>query len=115
LKDRGFQSYPGSFSEFWQARGAQDSEATVRIATRRRTRERRKPRPAAEAKAPPAPPSELQRRIAEAEQEKLVLERRVADAFSEGDHREGSRAAKKLEQHAARLKDMYERWVEEEG
>ena len=115
VKDRGFQSYPGSFSEFWQAREALDSPATARIATRRRTRERRKPRPAAVGKGPPPPPSELQRRIAEAEQEKLVLERRVANAFSEGDHREGSRAAKKLEQHAARLTDMYERWVEEEG
>ncbi len=115
VRDRQLVSYPGSFSEFWHASQAPGPE-TARVSTRRRARERQRPRRTVSRKAAPAaPPSELQTKIAEAEQEKLALERRVAEAFTRGDHREGTRVAKQLEQHAGRLEDMYERWAEEEG
>ena len=115
VRDRRLVSHPGSFSDFWHATQAAEREKTARVATRRRGRERRSPRPPAAKKSMAQEQSELQVKIADAEQEKLALERRVAQAFTEGDHREGSRVAKQLEQHAARLKEMYERWVEEEG
>jgi ATP-binding cassette subfamily F protein 3 len=115
VRDKRLVSYPGSFSEFWHASQAAGLE-TARVSTRRRARERRRPRRSVTRKAAPAaPPSELQTRIAEAEREKLALESRIAEAFTRGDHREGSRVAKQLERHAARLEDLYERWAEEEG
>jgi hypothetical protein len=42
------------------------------------------------------------------------LEKRAADAFTRGDHREGSPAATLLEQHRARLDELYARWIAEE-
>lgn len=116
VRDAELVSYPGTFSEFWRARQALLSREAVRVTTRRRARERRTPRPRVpNARAPAAPPSELQAKIAEAEEEKLALERRVAEAFTAGDHREGSRAAKQLERHASQLEDLYRRWVAEES
>ncbi len=61
--------------------------------------------------------SELQARIEEAERERGALEKRVSDAFTRGDHREGTRVATLLEQHRARLDELYARWIaaEERG
>jgi hypothetical protein len=53
----------------------------------------------------------LQRRIDDAEAERVRLERRVSEAFTRGDHREGTQAAKQLERHRARLDDLYEQWL----
>jgi chorismate mutase len=82
-----------------------------RISTRRHERERA-PRPAKRAASARA--SELQVRIEDAEREREVLEKRVSDAFTRGDHREGTRAATLLAQHRARLEELYARWVAEE-
>ena len=54
-----------------------------------------------------------QKRITELEEQRLELERRVADAFARRDHREGRRAAKQLEQLKTQLDDLYEKWVAE--
>ena len=43
--------------------------------------------------------------------ETSVLEKRVSDAFTRGDHREGTRAATLLEHHRARLDELYARWI----
>ena len=56
----------------------------------------------------------MQSRIEEAERERGALEKRVSDAFTRGDHREGTRAATLLEQHRARLDELYTRWLKEE-
>lgn len=42
------------------------------------------------------------------------LERFLVQAFTRGDHREGTRAATLLEQHRARLDELYARWIAEE-
>jgi hypothetical protein len=68
-----------------------------------------------EAAASPAATAMLQRRIEEAEAERLALEKKVADAFTRGDHREGTHASKQLERHRARLDDLYEQWAAAEG
>ena len=58
--------------------------------------------------------AELQSRIEEAERERGALEKRVSDAFTRGDHREGTRAAALLEQHRSRSDKLYARWIAEE-
>ena len=70
---------------------------------------RARPAPARTARA-----TELQARIEEAERERGALEKRVSDAFTRGDHREGTRAATLLEQHRSRLDKLYARWIAEE-
>jgi ATP-binding cassette subfamily F protein 3 len=115
VRDRRLVSYPGNFTEFWTAR-PRNTKAKARVATRRRTRERAPVSIATKAtNERPAAPSALALAIAEAEQEKVALERRLADAFTNADHREGARISKQVEQHEARLRQMYDRWVEEEG
>jgi ATP-binding cassette subfamily F protein 3 len=102
-------SHAGNFSEFWHVRRA--TQAPARIATRGRTRA---PRPTAPRPGRPddGRAAKLQSQIEEAEQERLSLERRVSEAFTRGDHREGSRAAGLLERHNARLERLYRDWVE---
>ena len=69
--------------------------------------------PQAEAKA--REPSALDRKIAEAEQEKLALEKRVSEAFTRGDHREGSRIATELERKSAELERLFAQWEREQA
>lgn len=115
VRDKQLVSFVGSFSEYWHERQADHPRRPARVSTRRRGRESRTPRPEAPGTSLSAPAtSETQSQIAEAEREKLELERRVAKAFSEGDHREGSRLARQLERHIAVLERMYDRWAEEE-
>jgi len=111
VREGRFASYTGNFSEYWAEHHAQPAASAGRIVTRRNERERT-PRPA----TPSAQrrPSELQTRIEDAERERGVLEKRVSDAFTRGDHREGTRAATLLEQHRARLDELYARWIAEE-
>jgi hypothetical protein len=75
---------------------------------------------AARAACGPARPNssratELQAKIERAEQERLGLERRVADAFTRGDHGAGTRAAGELERLKPRIDRMYREWLEAEG
>ena len=112
VRDGRFGSYSGNFSEYWAERHARPVASAGRIATRRSERER-------PARTPTRPPSAdgksaLQARIEEAERERGVLEMRASDAFTRGDHREGTRAATLLEQHRARLEELYEHWLAEE-
>ena len=111
VRDGAFESYAGNFSEYWAEHHEQPAVSAGRIATRRHERERA-PRPAKHATSVRA--SELQSRIEEAERERGALENRVSDAFTRGDHREGTRAATLLEQHRARLDELYTRWLKEE-
>ena len=55
-----------------------------------------------------------ERRIDEAEQERLELERRIADAFQRHDRREGRRASRQLEHLRTRLDELYEQWFTQE-
>lgn len=107
-----FESYTGNFSEYWSEHHAVPAVSAGRLATRRQERERE---PVATApSARPARPSVLHARIEEAERERTALEKRVADAFTRGDHREGTKAATLLEQHRSRLDKLYAQWIAEE-
>jgi ATP-binding cassette subfamily F protein 3 len=114
VRDRAFVAYDGNFSEYWHDRYPQPPpKSRGRVSTRRRERER----PARPAGAPDETrqQAELRERIETMERERDDLERKVADAFTRGDHREGARAATRLEQHTSRLDRLYEQWVALDG
>jgi ATP-binding cassette subfamily F protein 3 len=111
VRDRAFVAYDGNFSEYWHERYPQPPpKSRGRVATRRRELER----PATAAAAAPTETrqqAELRQRIEAMERERDDLERKVADAFTRGDHREGARSASRLEQHKSRLDRLYEQWI----
>ena len=114
LRDKKLVSHLGSFSEYWAERQAALRPDRTRATTRGRRRERaRRVNPQAEEKA--REPSALDRQIAEAEQEKLALEKRVSEAFTRGDHREGGRIAKDLERKSAELNRLFSQWEREQS
>lgn len=114
LIDRTLVSHIGSFSEFWaQHQASQRRRGGARATLRGRQRERpRRVNPQAVALA--KEPNELDRKIEEVESEKIALEQRVAEAFSSGDHREGSRVANDLERKSAELDRLYVQWEREQ-
>ena len=115
VREQKLYSHQGNFSEFWASR-LRHRPAKARVATRARVRERNEPvRAAVRMNAAPRAPSQLSSLIAAAEQEKVALEKRLAAAFTNADYREGNKLSKQLELHEARLQDMYDRWLAEEG
>jgi len=117
LKDRKLVPHPGSFSEYWAERRATMRPERARASTRGRRREResrreRRVNPQAAAKA--REPSALDLQIAEAEREKVTLEKAVSEAFTRGEHREGARMANELERKSAELERLYAQWEREQ-
>ena len=53
----------------------------------------------------------LERRIKEAEADKLELEQRVGRAFEDRKDSDGRRLNRQLERVSAMLEDLYEQWV----
>jgi ATP-binding cassette subfamily F protein 3 len=119
LRGGGFAPFEGNFSEFWLSRQAEARRQTARVTTRAKQREPTVSKqsqagaPAVQVASPAV--AALQRRIEEAEAERLRLEQRVSAAFTRGDHREGAAASKRLERHRARLDDLYEQWAAAEA
>ena len=54
---------------------------------------------------------ELERKINQAESEKLELEKGINDAFAASDYREGKRLSVRLEKLGKRLQDLYDQWM----
>ena len=111
VRDGKLVSFDGNFSEFWHARQAAASAMTGRVKTRERSRARARVERADQRDMI----ASLERRIKEAEAEKLDLERQAADAFDRGQHRRGRRIGKQIERNAAMLDDLYEQWAAETG
>ena len=107
LEDQDLVSVVGNLSEFWQARYKTTTAETGRVATR--GADRRKARvERAELRADVA---SLERRIEEAEEQKLELEGQIGQAFEEGDNRAGRRLNRQLERVRTLLIDLYEQWA----
>jgi ATP-binding cassette subfamily F protein 3 len=116
VRDGKFVPFDGNFSEYWQEREADRRRETARVATRNRQREQPRAPGTSRPAAGPSRGDDLATRIEAAERERADLERRVADAFTRGDHREGSRVARLLELQRARIDDLYRRWsLDDEG
>ncbi len=109
LQDGKLVSFDGNFSEFWYARQALESPVRGRVKTRERSRVRARVERAQQRDRV----SSLERRIQEAEAEKLDLERQAADAFNRGQHRQGRRLGRQIERTASLLEDLYDQWTTE--
>ena len=104
LEDRDLVSFEGNFSEFWQARYRSAPGETGRVATRGADRKR----PGVERAEQRADVASLERRIEEAEEEKLDLEQRIGEAFEGRENREGRRLNRQLERTRTLLVDLYD-------
>jgi ATP-binding cassette subfamily F protein 3 len=111
VRDRQFEPFVGNFSEYWAARAPTLPSAQARVSTRRHARERKPTQPRQKPRATVEGAAALQALIEEAERERVVLERRMSDAFSRGDHREGTRASHVLAEHQKRLDRLYAEWM----
>ena len=109
LRDGKLISFDGNFSEFWHAR--QTAEGPVR--GRVKSRERSRLRARVERAQHRDKVASLERRIQEAEAEKLDLEREATEAFNRGEHRRGRRIGRQIERNAAVLEDLYDQWANE--
>ena len=85
VRDGKLVSFDGNFSEFWHTRQAVASAMTGRVKTRERGRARARVERAEQRDMI----ASLERRIKDAEAEKLDLERQAADAFDRGQHKRG--------------------------
>jgi ATP-binding cassette subfamily F protein 3 len=109
VRERQLISYPGNFTDFWYARQRSMAHVVGHIATRGKHRERSEsPRKREKAL------TELEKRITEAEQEKLALEQRITEAFAKRNQRDGRRATKQLELLKAQIDDLYDKWMTEQ-
>ena len=111
VRDGKLVSFDGNFSEFWHARQTITGVVPGTVKTRAQSRTRARAKRAEQRDKV----ASLERRIQEAEAEKLDLEREAADAFDRGQHRRGRRVGRKLERNAALLNDLYEQWTAESG
>ena len=107
LEDRDLVSFEGNFSEFWQARYKSAPTETGRVATRGADRKRARVERAEQR----ADVASLERRIEEAEEEKLDLEQRIGQAFEGRENREGRRLNRQLVRVRALLVDLYDKWA----
>ena len=109
VRDGKLVSFEGNFSEFWYASQAISGVVAGQVKTRERSRERARVERAQQRDKI----ASLERRIQEAEAEKLDLERQAADAFNRGEHRRGHRIGRQVERNGAVLEDLYEQWTNE--
>ena len=81
-----------------------------RVSTRRKQRDEPRVQRAAQRNVS----AELERRIKEAEDQKIELEQRLTEAFAGRKLRDGRRAERQLTQVTKLLDDLYSQWVEGE-
>lgn len=107
LEDRDLVSFEGNFSEYWQMRQNSMPEQSGRVTTRGSDRKRSRVE-RAELRSDVA---SLERRIDEAEDEKLELEQSLSEAFERKDIRAGKRLNRELVRNTSLLEDLYEQWA----
>ena len=107
LEDRDLISFDGNFSEYWQATQKTVEAESGRVNTRGSERKRGR----VERAALRADVASLERRIEEAETEKLELEEALSEAFESKDLRAGKKLNLELVRNKALLEDLYEQWT----
>ena len=109
LQDGKLVSFDGNFSEFWYARQTLEGPVRGQVKSRERSRVRARVERAQQRDKI----ASLERRIQEAEAEKLDLERQAAEAFNRGEHRRGRRIGRQMERTATLLEALYDQWANE--
>jgi ATP-binding cassette subfamily F protein 3 len=107
LEDRDLVSFEGNFSEYWQATQksmpGESGRITTRGSDRRRGRVKR-----AELRADVV---SLEKRIDDAEAEKLELEQDLSEAFESKNVRYGKKLNRELTRTTTLLEDLYAQWA----
>lgn len=111
VEDRKLRSFDGSFSEYWQQTKREIVLESGSVKTRGSDRKRKK------SSSEPVTQSDpkilnLERRIEEAEENKSLLERQVAEAFERNHLDTGKKFARNLDRASSLLDDLYEKWAE---
>jgi len=114
-----FETFRGSFSEFWAGREPYLARGSGRVLTRGKQLEaaRRDARKRAgrEAAAATGRTADLERRIGELESEKGELETKITASFTAGDHQEGRRLSNRLDRVSRMLEELYGEWEKTAG
>ncbi len=107
LEDRDLVSFDGNFSEYWQANQKSVTIASGRVSTRGADRKKGRIE-RAELRADVAL---LEKRIEEAEAEKLELEESLSEAFEKKDLRAGKKLNQCLVRNTSLLEHLYDQWA----
>jgi ATP-binding cassette subfamily F protein 3 len=103
-----FETFPGSFSEFWETRKPLLARGDGRVLSRRKQVERARADRAGRQRTTHA--ADIERRIVEREAEKRQVEKEMAAAFASRDHQKGKQLAARLDRVARLLEDLYDQW-----
>ncbi len=111
VRERKLVSHAGNFSDFWSRRSAAQraagrASAAGRVSSRRKARER-------SARTTSGKLNDLEKRISDAEERKVELERRLESAFQQNNRREARRSAAELERLQKELERLYDKWFAE--
>lgn len=117
-----FETFQGSFSEFWAGREPYLARGAGRVLTRgkqqeaaRREERRRLGKAGKETAAGRERAADLERRIGELEDEKRAVEAKITEAFAAGDHQGGRRLAMRLDRVSRMLEELYGEWERTAG
>ncbi len=105
VKDQNLVSFEGNFSNFWLQRQSKSKRAVGRVSKRRKQRENTYKN---EKKAKVV--QDLEQRLEKLEAEKVILESKISEAFTQGNHQEGRRLANQLDTLQGQLDDAYRQW-----
>lgn len=126
VRDRKLHPYDGNFTNFWYTRQEEDPGLTGRINQRHRIRAEVKTEPPKEKPSRPRSPQprpekpkkspkailDLESRILELEENKTRLEAQVAQAFTAGNHQEGTRLSLELQEIQDQIARCYDEWLD---
>ena len=99
------KDYPGNFSYFWEKKKAAASAADRSRSKKRRAPERKSARAGRKSVA-----AATEQRIERLEEQKLQVERDLADAYCARDFKRGDRLSQSLRRMEAEIQDLYAAW-----
>ncbi len=114
ITDRRFESFIGSFSEYWYEKQRRTGRVDGRVQTRRKQRidaAGNTSQKKMKGELKPGDQARIEALIHEAEQEKMELERLINGSFQKSDYREGRNLSAKLARLNERIEELYGQWV----
>ena len=108
VKEHQLVSYPCSFSEYWlNSYKHQQKNNKKSITQTKKTRQKKQKDEKKQGKQRQA---EIEKRIMEAETEKIKLEKEITRMFEKSNHQEGRKLAARLEKLIHRIEKLYAEW-----